>query len=96
VPACELIAGRHPGEKRNGPEGRNRKLSMIEQLSEVEASLTIANGQWTQFEELPCFVNGVDEVRRLDDTHLHWVAQVGGSRHEWDADPRADADEWIA
>jgi hypothetical protein len=28
----------------------------------------------------------VEEVRQLDDTHLHWVAEFGGSRHEWDAE----------
>ena len=31
-------------------------------------------------------MEGVEEVRQLDDTHLHWVAEFGGSRHEWDAE----------
>jgi uncharacterized membrane protein len=31
-------------------------------------------------------MDGVEEVRQLDDTHLHWVAEFGGSRHEWDAE----------
>ena len=30
-------------------------------------------------------MEGVEEVRQLDDTHLHWVAEFGGQRHEWDA-----------
>jgi uncharacterized membrane protein len=27
-----------------------------------------------------------EEVTQIDDTHMHWVAQFGGSRHEWDAE----------
>jgi len=26
------------------------------------------------------------EVDVLDDTHLHWVAEIGGRRREWDAE----------
>jgi uncharacterized membrane protein len=45
-----------------------------------------AYNQWTQFEEFPTFMDGVEEVRQLDDTHLHWVAEIGGHREEWDAE----------
>ena len=31
-------------------------------------------------------MDGVEEVRQLDDTHLHWVAEIGGKREEWDAE----------
>jgi uncharacterized membrane protein len=44
-----------------------------------------AYNQWTQFEEFPSFMEGVEQVRQVDDKHLHWVAEFGGSRHEWDA-----------
>jgi uncharacterized membrane protein len=30
-------------------------------------------------------MEGVEDVRQLDDTTLHWVASVGGKRAEWDA-----------
>jgi uncharacterized membrane protein len=30
-------------------------------------------------------MEGVDEVRQLDDSLLHWAATVGGKRAEWDA-----------
>jgi uncharacterized membrane protein len=61
-------------------------MSTIEQSIEVDAPLSTVYNQWTQFEEFPQFMEGVDEVRQLDDTHLHWVASFGGSRHEWDAE----------
>jgi uncharacterized membrane protein len=53
---------------------------------DVEAPIATVYNQWTQFEEFPKFMDGVEEVRQLDDRHLHWVAQFGGSRHEWDAE----------
>jgi len=61
-------------------------MSTIEQSVEVEAPLSTVYNQWTQFEEFPRFMQAVEEVRQLDDTHLHWVAEFGGSRHEWDAE----------
>jgi uncharacterized membrane protein len=61
-------------------------VASIEQSIEVQAPLRAVYDQWTQFEEFPEFMEGVAEVRQLDDTHLHWVAEIGGSRHEWDAE----------
>jgi uncharacterized membrane protein len=61
-------------------------MSLIEQSVEVDVPLSTAYNQWTQFEDFPRFMEGVKEVRQLDDTHLHWVAEIGGHRHEWDAE----------
>ena len=61
-------------------------MPTVEQSIEVEVPVTTAYSQWTQFEEFPTFMNGVEEVRQLDDTHLHWVAEIGGHREEWDAE----------
>jgi uncharacterized membrane protein len=61
-------------------------MATIEQSIDVEVPVETAYNQWTQFEEFPRFMKGVEEVRQLDDTHLHWVAELGGSRHEWDAE----------
>lgn len=60
-------------------------MSTIEQSIELEVPVHTAYNQWTQFEEFPKFMEGVEEIRQLDDTHLHWVAELGGTRHEWDA-----------
>jgi len=41
---------------------------------------------WRKFDNLPKFVNHLEEVRVLDDTHSHWKAKVPvGRAVEWDA-----------
>jgi uncharacterized membrane protein len=57
----------------------------IEQEIEVEVPVSTAYNQWTQFEEFPSFMEGVDEVKQLDDTLLHWAATVAGKKAEWKA-----------
>jgi len=61
-------------------------MSRIEESIEVEVPVSTAYNQWTQFEEFPRFMEGVESVTQIDDTHLRWVANVGGSRHEWEAE----------
>ena len=61
-------------------------MANIEQSIDVEAPLSTVYNQWTQFEEFPRFMDGIDEIRQVDDKHLHWVASFGGERHEWDAE----------
>jgi uncharacterized membrane protein len=58
---------------------------LIESSIEVAVPVSTAYNQWTQFEEFPRFMQGVEEVRQLDETRLHWVASVSGRRAEWDA-----------
>ena len=41
--------------------------------------------QWTQFEEFPHFMEGVKEVKQLDDKSLHWKAEIAGKSEEWNA-----------
>ncbi len=60
-------------------------MSTIEESIVVEVPLSTVYNQWTQFEEFPRFMEGVESVTQLDDTHLHWVAEIGGRRREWDA-----------
>jgi uncharacterized membrane protein len=48
-------------------------------------AVSTAYNQWTQFEDLPLFMEGVEHVEQKDDTRLHWVAKVGGKTNEWDA-----------
>ena len=48
--------------------------------------MTQAFKEWTHFEDFPRFMAGINEVKRIDDRHLHWCAQVGGKVEEWDAE----------
>ena len=60
-------------------------MASIEKSIEVKVPVHTAYNQWTQFEEFPRFMEGVEEVRQLDDTHLHWRAKIGGKEEQWDA-----------
>jgi uncharacterized membrane protein len=57
----------------------------IDEAIEVGVPVSTAYNQWTQFEDFPLFMEGVDHVQQLGDTRLHWAATVAGRRHEWDA-----------
>jgi uncharacterized membrane protein len=61
-------------------------MATVTETIELDVPVSTAYNQWTQFEEFPKFMDGVESVRQLDDTHLHWVAEFGGERHEWDAE----------
>jgi len=61
-------------------------MESIEKTIEVDAPVKKVYNQWTQFEEFPRFMEGVEEVKQLDDKHLHWVAEIAGKKKEWDAE----------
>lgn len=61
-------------------------MARIEKSIEVNVPVRTAYNQWTQFEEFPRFMEGVREVRQLDETHLHWSAEIAGRDKEWDAE----------
>jgi uncharacterized membrane protein len=61
-------------------------MSTIEESVDVEVPVRTAYNQWTQFEEFPRFMDGVESVKQLDDKHLHWTAELAGVRREWKAE----------
>ena len=61
-------------------------MSKIEESIDVKVPVRVAYDQWTQFEEFPRFMDGVESVEQIDDTNLHWIAKIGGIRKEWDAE----------
>jgi len=52
---------------------------------DVEVPISSVYNQWTQFEEFPKFMEGVHEVRQVNDKTLVWRAKVGGKEEEWKA-----------
>ncbi|UUY01768.1 SRPBCC family protein [Svornostia abyssi] len=61
-------------------------MSTIEESIDVAVPVRTAYDQWTQFEEFPRFMEGVEEVRQLDATHTHWRTSVAGRTKEFDAE----------
>jgi uncharacterized membrane protein len=61
-------------------------MGEVKKSIEVEVPVSTAYNQWTQFEEFPQFMENVESVTQLDDTHLRWVAEIGGKREEWKAE----------
>ena len=61
-------------------------MKTIEESIEIEVPVSTAYNQWTQFESFPRFMDGVERVEQKDATRLHWVADVGGEKREWDAE----------
>ncbi|MBO3732964.1 SRPBCC family protein [Glycomyces niveus] len=60
-------------------------MSTITESVDVHVPVSRAYNQWTQFETFPQFMDGVEQVRQLDDTHTHWVTKLGGATREFDA-----------
>ena len=61
-------------------------MATIEKSIDVGVPVSTAYDQWTQFEEFPRFMEGVVSVKQIDDSHVRWVAEIGGMRNEWDAE----------
>jgi uncharacterized membrane protein len=61
-------------------------MARVEKSIEIEKPLRMVYDQWTQFEEFPRFMEGVEEVVQHGDRSLHWKAKIGGRVEEWDAE----------
>jgi uncharacterized membrane protein len=61
-------------------------MGRVEKSIEVNRPVRTVYDQWTQFEEFPRFMEGVEEVHQLDDKTLHWKARIGGRTEEWEAE----------
>ena len=50
-------------------------METIEKSIDINVPVRTAYNQWTQFEEFPRFMEGVESVKQLDDTTLLWVGE---------------------
>jgi len=51
----------------------------------VNVPTSTAYNQWTQFEDFPRFMGGVQSVTQLSDDRLQWVAEIAGVKRQWEA-----------
>jgi uncharacterized membrane protein len=61
-------------------------MPKVQDSIDVQVPVQQAYNQWTQFEEFPKFMDGIQSVQQLDDTHVQWVAEVGGESRQWTAE----------
>jgi uncharacterized membrane protein len=61
-------------------------MSQILETIDVDVPVRTAYDQWTQFEEFPRFMEGVEKVEQMTDTTLEWTAEIGGVRKCWKAE----------
>jgi uncharacterized membrane protein len=58
-------------------------MPKVDDSIDVGVPVQQAYNQWTQFEEFPRFMEGIQSVQQLDDGHVKWVAEVRGETREW-------------
>jgi uncharacterized membrane protein len=61
-------------------------MNTVEKSIVVNVPVRTAYDQWTQFEEFPQFMEGIEKVRQEGDSHTHWHANIAGQEVQWDAD----------
>ena len=61
-------------------------MASITESIELDVPLRTAYNQWTQFEEFPKFMEGIERVEQLDDTHLRWHGQIAGKDEQWESE----------
>jgi uncharacterized membrane protein len=61
-------------------------MATVTESVDVAVPVSTAYNQWTQFESFPHFMNGVDSITQLDETHNHWRTTIGGVAREFDTE----------
>ncbi|MEU4684971.1 SRPBCC family protein [Streptomyces xinghaiensis] len=61
-------------------------MSKVEESVEVEVPVRTAYDQWTQFEDFPQFMEGVERIEQRTPTRTHWVTEIAGVKREFDAE----------
>ncbi|GAA0621668.1 SRPBCC family protein [Sporichthya brevicatena] len=51
---------------------------------DVAVPVSTAYNQWTQLEEFPRFMDGVESVQQIDDTRSRWKTNVMGAEREFE------------
>ncbi len=67
-------------------KGTIKSMSNYEHSVDVNVPIRTAYNQWTQFEEFPQFMEGVESITQVDDNTLRWKASIAGKTEEWTAE----------
>jgi uncharacterized membrane protein len=57
---------------------RRSGMERVEKSVDVGVPVRVAYDQWTQFEEFPRFMQGVESVTQTTGETVHWVAEIAG------------------
>ena len=60
-------------------------MATVQESIDVNVPVRQAYNQWTQFEDFPHFMSGIDAVRQIDDTTVHFETSIAGVKREYDA-----------
>ncbi|HUF95923.1 MAG TPA: SRPBCC family protein [Acidimicrobiia bacterium] len=61
-------------------------MGEVTQSIEVDSDVRTVYNQWTQFEEFPRFMDGVERVEQIDDRHVRWHVDIAGVDREFEAE----------
>jgi uncharacterized membrane protein len=61
-------------------------MAQVVETVEVDVPVHTAYNQWTQFEEFPEFMSGVESITQVSDTRNHWVTKIAGVQREFDTE----------
>ncbi|MEV8100475.1 SRPBCC family protein [Kitasatospora sp. NPDC085879] len=61
-------------------------MSKVQETIDVDVPVSTAYNQWTQFEDFPMFMEGVEEITQIDDRHNHWKTKIAGVSREFDTE----------
>jgi uncharacterized membrane protein len=86
VTVAALAVGGYLLSKQMTKSRESGSTASVEESIVVNVPVSTAYNQWTQFEEFPKFMDSVQDVKQLDNTHLHWTANFAGKTREWDAE----------
>lgn len=84
------VTASRPGTREGTASTRTVKegtdVGTVTESVEVNVPVSTAYNQWTQFEDFPGFMEGVEEVVQTDDRHNHWTTRIAGVRREFDTE----------
>jgi uncharacterized membrane protein len=61
-------------------------MARVHDSIEITAPVEQVFDQWLRFEDYPCFMVDIAEVRPVGDGRMHWRGCINGEMREWEAE----------